>query len=510
MTHPFIFARTTPDKAAIIMAETGETVTFRQLEERSNRTAHLLRSLGAVRGNCVAAMLENCTEMFDIAWATDRAGLYFTAVSSRLTAGEAEYIIRDSASKAFFTSPRVGPVVNELCDLIADLPLFMAPPAHTPYRDWTESAAAFPVTPIEDESAGGFMLYSSGTTGRPKGVKRPLPDTGILTGPFIMPLLTQIYGTTQDSVFLCPAPLYHAAPIGWSMAAQRLGCTVVVMEKFDAEAVLQAIEKYKVTVAQFVPTHFIRMLKLPDDVRAKYDLSSLKVAFHAAAPCPVPIKEAMIEWWGPIIHEYYSGTEGNGITIIGPDEWMGKKGSVGRAIGCEIHACDEHGDPLPRGQTGQIFFAGGATFEYHNDEGKTADSRNKHGWSSLGDVGHVDEDGYLFLTDRKSFMIISGGVNIYPQEIENLLITHPKVFDAAVIGAPDEEMGERVVAVIQPADMADAGPEMGEELRAFCKQHLSGVKVPRQFDFTDELPRHPTGKLYKRLLRDQYWAKTPA
>ena len=510
MTHPFIFARTTPDKPAVIMAETGEQVTYREMEERSNRTAHLLRSLGINRGQCVAAMLENCVEMFDIAWATDRAGLYFTAVSSRLTPDESEYIIRDSGSKAFFTSPRVGSVPDGLAAVLGDLPLFMARPAHAPYQDWDQAAAAFPVTPIADESAGGFMLYSSGTTGRPKGVKRPLPETGILTGPFIMPLLTQIYGADQDSVFLCPAPLYHAAPIGWSMAAQRLGATIVVMEKFDAESVLKAIEKYRVTIAQFVPTHFIRMLKLPDDVRNKYDLSSLKTVFHAAAPCPVQVKEAMIDWWGPIVHEYYSGTESNGITIIGPDEWMRKKGSVGRAMACEVHACDEQGDPLPAGQTGQIFFAGGAVFEYHNDDVKTSESRNRHGWSSLGDVGHVDEDGYLFLTDRKSFMIISGGVNIYPQEIENLLVTHPKVFDAAVIGAPDEEMGEKVVAIVQPADMNEAGPELAEELRLFCKQHLSGVKVPRQIDFMEELPRHPTGKLYKRLLRDQYWSKTAA
>ncbi|AEG47865.1 o-succinylbenzoate--CoA ligase [Sphingobium chlorophenolicum L-1] len=510
MSHPFIFARTTPQKPAVIMAESGRSLSFAELEDRANRTAHLLRSLGIQRGDCVAAMLENGIDMFDIACAAERIGVYFTAVSSKLTAAEGEYIVRDSGSKAFFTSPQVGAVADELAGLLAGAPLFMTAPASGPYRDWDKAASEFPPSPVPDESAGGLMLYSSGTTGRPKGIKRPLPETGILTMPFFEPLFTRIYGASQDSVYLCPAPLYHAAPLNWALLALRVGCTVVVMEKFDEEAVLKAIEQYKVTIAQFVPTHFIRMLKLPEENRAKYDVSSLKTVFHAAAPCPVPIKQAMIDWLGPIVHEYYSGTEGNGITIISPEEWLKKKGSVGRAMNCTLFACDENGEPLPVGETGQIFFAGGNEFEYHNDREKTLDSRNTRGWTSLGDVGYVDEDGYLFLTDRKSFMIISGGVNIYPQEIENLLVTHPKIADVAVIGAPDPDMGEKVVAVVQPADMSQVGPELAEDIRLFCREHLSGVKVPRQVDFVEELPRHPTGKLYKRLVRDQYWSKTLA
>ena len=316
-----------------------------------------------------------------------------------------------------------------------------------------------------------------------------------------------LYGWTPDSVYLSPAPLYHAAPLGWSMAMQATGGAVVVMERFDAEDALRLIGQYKVTTAQWVPTHFVRMLKLPPEVRARYDVSSLKQVFHAAAPCPAPVKEQMIDWWGPIISEYYAGTEGNGFTAINAQEWLAHKGSVGRGLNAAVRICDENGDPLPPRSEGVVFFEGGRQFEYHNDPGKTAESRNRHGWTTLGDVGWVDEEGYLYLTDRKSFMIISGGVNIYPQEIENLLITHPKVADVAVVGAPHEEMGEQVVAVFQPADWADAGDDLAAELSAFARANLNHVKSPRRIDFMAELPRHATGKLYKRLIRDAYWAR---
>jgi long-chain acyl-CoA synthetase len=319
-----------------------------------------------------------------------------------------------------------------------------------------------------------------------------------------------LYGWTPDSIYLSPAPLYHAAPLGWSMAVQALGGTVILMERFDPEDALRQIEKHKVTTAQWVPTHFVRMLKLPPETRAKYEVSSLTQVFHAAAPCPVPIKQQMIEWWGPIISEYYAGTEGNGFTAINSAEWLEHKGSVGKALMAQVMICDEEGNPLPARQEGTVYFAGGGEFEYHNDPKKTAESRNKHGWTTLGDVGWLDEEGYLYLTDRKSFMIISGGVNIYPQEIENLLITHPKVADVAVVGAPHEEMGEQVVAVIQPADWADAGDELAAELSAFARANLSHVKAPRRIDFMAELPRHQTGKLYKRLIRDAYWSKEGA
>jgi long-chain acyl-CoA synthetase len=352
------------------------------------------------------------------------------------------------------------------------------------------------------------MLYSSGTTGRPKGVKRAgVVDPDIAAPNTLAMIGTALYGWTADSVYLSPAPLYHAAPLGWSMAVQSLGGTVVMMEGFEAEAALAAIERYKVTSAQWVPTHFIRMLKLPEDVRSKYDLSSLTAVFHAAAPCPVPVKEAMISWWGPIINEYYAGTEGNGFCVCNSSEWLAHKGSVGKGMGVEVKICDEDGNELPARSEGLVFFAGGGQFEYYGDPAKTAESLNKHGWSTLGDVGWIDEDGFLYLTDRKSFMIISGGVNIYPQEIENLLIGHPKVADVAVVGAPHEEMGEEVVAVIQPMDWADASPEFAAEVSAWLRERLSHVKTPRRIDFMVELPRHQTGKLYKRLIRDTYWGK---
>ncbi len=311
-------------------------------------------------------------------------------------------------------------------------------------------------------------------------------------------------------IYLSPAPLYHAAPLRWTMAVQQLGGTVIVMERFDAELALKYVEQYHVTHAQWVPTHFVRMLKLPTEVREGYDMSSLKAVWHAAAPCPIPVKEEIIAWWGPIVHEYYAGTEGNGFTAINSVEWLQHKGSVGKGLTAEVKICDEDGNALPPRTEGAVYFAGGGAFEYHNDPAKTAESYNRHGWSTLGDVGWLDEEGYLYLTDRKSFMIISGGVNIYPAEIENLLITHPKVADVAVIGGPHEEMGEEVIAVIQPLDWADAGDDLAADLNAFARANLSHVKAPRRIDFMPELPRHATGKLYKRLIRDAYWGKSPA
>jgi len=509
--HPSHHARTHPAKPAYIMADSGETVTFGELEARSNQGAHLLRSLGVEAGDGIAIFADNSPRYYEVLWAAQRAGVRFTCISSKLTAGEVEYIVRDSGAKILVASTGVAAVASEVAPLIPDIPLYMIDGVQAPFKSWEDARAAFPTTPVVDQSPGAAMLYSSGTTGRPKGVKRIsglLVDAGF-DAPNPLAVLGQaLYGMDFDTVYLSPAPLYHAAPLGWSMAVQSLGGTVVMMEKFEAEQALADIETYRVTCAQWVPTHFVRMLKLPPETRAKYDHSSLKSVFHAAAPCPVPVKEQMIAWWGPIINEYYAGTEGNGFCHITSQEWLAKKGSVGRAITGELRICDEAGEPVPVRTEGGVYFAGGGEFEYHNSPDKTAESRNSRGWSTLGDVGWMDEDGYLFLTDRKSFMIISGGVNIYPQEIENLLIEHPKIADVAVVGAPHEEMGEQVVAVIQPADWNDAGEAFAAEISAFARARLSHVKTPRRIDFMKELPRHATGKLYKRLIRDAYWGKS--
>jgi long-chain acyl-CoA synthetase len=373
------------------------------------------------------------------------------------------------------------------------------------HESWEDALAAQSETPIADEMEGSDLLYSSGTTGRPKGVKLPLRNVALGTKTPLVMLCEALYAMTPDMVYLSPAPLYHAAPLRFNLTVQRIGGTCVIMEHFDAAEFLRLVERHRVTHTQVVPTMFIRMLKLPEDERTRHDLSSLEIAIHAAAPCPIPVKEQMTAWWGPKIMEYYAGTEGNGFCAITATEWLAHKGSVGKALLGKIHIADEAFTELSAGEAGTIFFEGGGGFEYHKDPAKTASSRSPQGWSTLGDVGYLDAEGYLYLTDRKANMIISGGVNIYPQECENLLVTHPKVADCAVFGVPNEDFGEEVKAVVQPVDMADAGPELERELIEFCRVQLSHIKCPRSIDFEAELPRHPTGKLYKRLLRDRYW-----
>ena len=506
--HPSTHALTTPDRAAYIMATSGETVTYRELDDRSNQGAQLFRSLGLRTGDVVAIYLDNSPRFFEITWAAQRSGLYYACISSKLTAAEAEYIVKDCGARVLITSAALGPAVDELAPLIPGVELFMVGEARAPYRSFEAAREAMPASRIADETAGTDMLYSSGTTGRPKGVKPALTGGPIDEINALGSATQGLFGYPEQPVYLSPAPLYHAAPLRSCMGIHRGGGTVVVMEKFDAEHALQLIERYRVQCGQFVPTHFVRMLKLPEEVRSRYDCSSLVSVVHAAAPIPIPVKEQMIAWWGPILHEYYAGTEGNGFCYISSQEWLTHKGSVGRAVFGKLHICSEEGDELPPRTEGLVYFEGGAPINYHNAPEKVAESTNRHGWTTLGDVGWVDEEGYLYLTDRKSFMIISGGVNIYPQEIENLLVTHPKVADAAVVGAPDEMMGEKVVAVIQPADGVEPDEALRTELVAFCRENLSHVKTPRVIDFMAELPRHATGKLYKRLIRDAYWGKT--
>ncbi|MBI1239016.1 MAG: AMP-binding protein [Alphaproteobacteria bacterium] len=504
--HPSVHARTTPDKPAYVMAATGETVTYGQLEARSNQAANLFREAGLKVGDCIAIFMENNARYFEITWGAQRAGLYYTCISTRLTPGEIAYIVKDSGAKILIASAALGPT-KTLPELVPGVTIYTVGGEVAGLKRWEDAAGSMPQMPIADETSGADMLYSSGTTGRPKGVRVPLSGLAITEGGPLIAMLQLLFGANENSVYLSPAPLYHAAPLRYNMSIQRSGGMCVVMEHFDPEEALRLIEKYKVTISQWVPTMFVRMLKLPEEARTRYDLSSHQTAIHAAAPCPIEVKKQMLAWWGPIIHEYYAGTEGNGFVYCSPQDWLAHPGTVGRALLGEVHIVGEDGKDVPVGEEGVIYFAGGPEFSYHNDPGKTAESRNANGWSTLGDVGKLDEERFLYLTDRKAFMIISGGVNIYPQECENLLITHPKVADVAVIGVPNEDFGEEVKAVVQPMNWADAGPALAEELIAFCREQLSAIKCPRTVDFMEELPRHPTGKLYKRLIRDQYWGK---
>ena len=502
--HPWAHAAARPEATAVIM-DSGASLTYGELASRSNRGAHLFRSRGLHPGQHVAVLMDNEPSFFEVAWAAQSSGLYFTPINRHLRPAEIEYILDDCEARALIVSRELAPVAEGLGQR-CHLRLSVGGPAPG-FECWEELLAGEPPDPFPTPAEGREMLYSSGTTGRPKGVLKDLPLTP-LGDPTAIPVILAeglaFRGIGPASVYLCPAPLYHSAPLAYSLSMHRLGATVVVMRRFDPAVCLALIERHRVTHAQFVPTMFVRMLQLPEEERARYDVSSLEWAVHAAAPCPVDVKRRMIEWWGPIIDEYYAGTEDIGSTYITAVEWLAHPGSVGRPVG-EVHILDEDGTEVPTGTEGRVFFAGGRPFKYHNDPEKTASVTNERGWRTLGDVGRVDEDGYLYLTDLAAHMIIAGGVNIYPQETENVLAVHPAVRDVAVIGVPDPDLGEAVKAVVEPMDPAAAGSELAEALIRHCQEKLAGYKCPRTVDFVDELPRDPNGKLYKRLLREQYW-----
>ena len=501
----------TPDKPAAIDGDSGAVLTYRELDRRSNQLAHWLHAQGLRRGDHLAVILENNLRYFEIVWAALRSGLVITPVNRYLTAEETAYIVSDCGARAVITSWAMRELAAGLDGRLPGAPLkLMLDGVIDGWAGYEEAIAAQPAGPLGEQWRGTLMLYSSGTTGRPKGILRGQPQDSVTSGlePNRLNAM-RLFRFSPDMVYLSTAPMYHAAPIGYTIATQYFGGTVVMMPRFDASRSLELIERYRVTHSQWVPTMFIRLLKLPAAERSAHDLSSHRVAIHAAAPCPVEVKRQIIDWWGPIVEEYYGASEGNGITYIDSRDWLARPGSVGRTATGPLHICDDYGRELPTGEVGSIYFENPqAPFQYHNDPEKTRGTVHpqRPDWTAVGDLGYLDAEGFLYLTDRKSFMIISGGVNIYPQAIEDALALHSKVADVAVIGVPSEEMGEDVKAVVQPAEGVAAGEALAQELIEFLHDKVARYMVPRSVDFVDELPRLPTGKLYKKALRDRYWA----
>ncbi|TDF83816.1 acyl-CoA synthetase [Pseudomonas sp. H9] len=505
------FARLTPDKPAVINGSTAEQITYRELDQRSNRLAHYLLDAGLRHGDRIAVFLENHIRCFEVCWAALRSGLQIVTINRFLTTDEAAYIVNDSGAKALVTSWALRNVASELPPLIPDCPnRLMIDGNIDGWSRFEDAVATFSSEPLSEQWLGGLMLYSSGTTGRPKGIYRTMPKTNATAGLPLSPVL-RMCGFNADSVFLSTAPLYHSAPIGNSLSMQCIGATLVFMEKFDALQSLELIERYRVTHSQWVPTMFVRLLKLSEAERRRHDLSSLRLANHSAAPCPLDVKRQMIDWWGPILVEYYGATETGAVTALDSQQWLQHPGSVGHPIpGVTLHICDDDGIEQPIGSAGLIYIERDQPgYVYHNDPKKTRESRHPQhdNWCCAGDIGYLDEDGYLYLTDRKSFMIISGGVNIYPQAIENALVMHASVDDAAVIGVPNAEMGEEVKAIIQPMPGLVASDDLSRELLAFLDGKIARYMMPRSIEFMEQLPRLPTGKLYKQQLRERYWPK---
>ena len=514
--YPGTWAQRTPDKIALVMTGSGRSLTYAQLDERSLRLAQHLRALGLRRGDVVAVVTDNCPEVYEVYWAALRSGLYVTAVNTHLSTDEMSYIVGDCGARALVVSARVEAAARIRADIPAGHRLAYG--GDVPgFGDYDAALAAASTEPLPEQPHGDDLLYSSGTTGRPKGIKSPLPDFAVDEPGYTVPeVFGRLYGFSQDTVYLSPAPVYHAAPLRFGGAIHVYGGTVVMMERFDAEGALRAIQDFGVTHTQMVPTMFVRLLKLPEEVRASYDVSSLRCVVHAAAPCPVDVKRRMIDWLGPVVEEYYASTEATGGTTISSAEWLTHPGSVGRPLFGIPHIVKDDGTEARPGEVGTIYFENESkVLSYHNDPAKTAEAHHpeRPTWTTVGDLGYLDEEGYLYLTDRMAFMIISGGVNIYPQEIEDVFSLHPEVTDVAVFGVPDEEMGERVVAFVQPAPGVEAGPALAEELTAYARDRIAHYKVPREFHFRESLPRTPTGKMVKGRLRAEYqeqYAATPS
>ncbi len=500
-------AQEQPDRLAIAEAG-GREVTYGELFAMANQLVHGLRAEGLVAGDGIATVLANTSEMFALYFAAMQAGWYLTPINHHLVGAEIAYIVDDSEADVLVSDERFADACAAAAESIAlgsDRCFSIGEVSgHRPFRDLIDGQ---PTALPSDRTAGAPMHYTSGTTGRPKGVRRPLsggdPDEAAARGSFLL----NLFGITpfDGNVHLCGSPLYHTAVLAYATTSLHVGHPVVLMDKWSPDATLDLIERYRVTHSHMVPTQFHRLLALPEEVRSRHDLSSLRTMIHAAAPCPVDVKRRMLEWWGPVIYEYYAATEGGG-TLVTPEQWLDRPGTVGLPWpNSEIRILDDEGDDVPVGQVGTVYMKlGMAAFEYFKDKDKTEGNR-REGFFTVGDVGYLDDGGFLFLCDRKSDMIISGGVNIYPAEIEGELLSHPKVADAAVFGIPHDDWGEEIKAVIEPAPGVEPGDALAGELLAHCRERLAKFKLPRTIDFVAEMPRDPNGKLYKRKLRDPYW-----
>ena len=505
-SHPWFHADRHPDKPAIVMADSGEQYTYAQMTERSNRVTRYVRDLGLRPGDTLAIVMENRPDFLVLCWAAKNAGYYYVGVSTHLTPTEAAFIVEHSGSRLLIGSAATRHIIEGIRAIIGDRCTYTLLDAEADQMSCLNSAMeGIPGTRPEATRRGASMLYSSGTTGRPKGVKVPLLDEPPEMPPLRHGMLVNAFGFDSSTVFIDPGPLYHAGPLRFAMAVQREGGTVVLMRRFDSMVTLRAIDSFQVTHGLFVPTMFVRMLRERLTAGREYSHASLRAAIHGAAPCPIPIKEQMLEWWGPVIYELYGGTEGSGTTVIDSREWLAHRGSVGKPLpGITAHIVDDAGNELPANTPGRVFFNSPRRFEYHDDPQSTEAARHPNGWTTMGDIGHLDTEGFLYLTDRESDMIISGGVNIYPREAENVLQAHPEVADVAVIGVPNAEYGEEVRAIVQPEAGVLPSPQLAQRLLAFCRGRLSPIKCPRAVDFVDRLPRQENGKLYKRLLRERY------
>ncbi|MCW0213818.1 MAG: acyl-CoA synthetase [Pseudonocardia sp.] len=502
-------ASRTPDKTAVVMSDGSRGLTYAELDRRSLQVADLLREYGLGRGDHIAVLMDNRLEYFEVGWGAQRSGVYWTPVNWHLTEDEAAHVVADCGARILFASARVGELAARIAARTPGLEATIVVGGHPGLLEYEEAVGSRPAEPAPDEREGAYFFYSSGTTGLPKGIRpdHAFPPFG--AGNNLDKGMGERFGFGPDTTYLCPAPFYHSAPLAWSFGTLRNEGTVVLMERFDPLECLRAIETHRITHGQFVPTHFVRLLKLPKEQREAFDVSSLRLVVHAAAPCPPDVKREMIDWFGPTLFEYYAGSEGAGMTTITSADWLAHPGSVGRSSTGDVHVVGPDGEELGPGEVGAIYFSGGNRFTYHNDPAKTAGVYDERGWSTLGDLGHLDAEGYLYLADRRTDLIISGGVNIYPAEIEDALVLHPAVADVAVIGVPDDEMGQSVKAVVQPVPDERDSPDLVDRLVAHCRERLAGFKVPREMVLVDALPRLPTGKLLRRRVREEHGTPAP-